>query len=193
MTATPAAAHILTDSVAACHRLAQKALPLSALDNRIFGEARQLSGLHVPITLDSAQVIRQVAHLPHTPYLTAVAGQQTKCVAIGPAWWGPLTARERLWLVLVGKAGLGHPKTYHLMLRAGENTPSGLFSGLITWWAKKMAYGAILASERQATHWLTRQGGSAVAQHALVTLQSAPHFAHNSWLPSLLAQQQAVR
>lgn len=186
-----AEAHVLVSSVQACRWLSRQAQPLTHQDQTLFADARRLSQVSVPIYLDSPQAIHHVAHIPHAPYLTAIAGTKSQCVAVTSAWLAPLNPEERLWLTLVGIAGLQHPHTYRLMLHAAENPPKGLFSGIADWWGRRTADSAILASERKATQWLG-EAHFPTARTALQELRHAPGFLQDSWLPSFPAQEQAV-
>jgi hypothetical protein len=187
-----ASAHVIASSQEACHWLRTHSLQMSSANRKIFAQARQLSGSSADIYLDSAKVISQVAHIPDAPYLTAIAGRRDQCVAVSPVWLDSLTASERLWLTLVGIGGLRHRRTYRMMLRAAENPPSGLFSGMARWWGRRTADHAILASERQATQWLHVNNRNA-ADAALVQLQKLPNFARDHWLPKFSAQQRAIQ
>lgn len=187
-----ASAHVITSSRDACHWLRTNALPASPTNRQIFARARRLSGRNVDIYVDRAQVIARVAHIPDAPYLTAIVGRRDQCVAVSPVWLEPLTASERLWLSLVGIGGLQHRRTYKMMLRAAENPPSGLFSGLARWWGRRTADHAILASEKQATRWLPAHYQNS-ANAALVQLWRLPTFAKDRWLPKFSAQRRAVR
>ena len=120
-----------------------------------------------------------------------IAGRESQCVAVNSAWLAPLNPEERLWLTLVGIAGLQHPHTYRLMLLAAENPPKGLFSGIVDWWGRRTADSAILASERKATQWLG-EAHFPTARTALQELKHAPGFLQDTWLPSFQAQEQAV-
>jgi len=187
-----ASAHVITSSEKACHWLHKNSLQLSSRNREIFAEARQLSGSDANMYLDRSSVISRVAHIPDAPYLTAIVGKQAQCVAISPVWFDPLTTPERLWLTLVGIAGLQHRHTYKMMLHAAENPPTGLFSGIARWWGRRTADHAILASEKQATQWLpTYHRNSADA--ALVQLQRLPDFATDHWLPKTSAQSRAIQ
>ncbi|UTV80104.1 hypothetical protein MQE22_08720 [Acidithiobacillus sp. YTS05] len=187
-----ASAHVITSSRLACHWLAKESLQLSSTDHQIFGEAQKLSGNRTNIFLAPAKAISKVAHIPDAPYLTAIAGKQDRCVAVSPAWFTPLRANEKLWLLLVGIGVLQHHHTYQMMLSAAEHPPSGIFSGLARWWGRRTADHAILSSERQATQWLPADQRSS-AKAALVRLQTLPAFASDHWLPSVAAQTRAAQ
>lgn len=187
-----AQAHILAASPEACGWLAHETQRPTASEHRVFAEAQRQSGITAPVYLDPSKAILRVAHIPYAPYLTAIAGRRQQCVAVSPAWLRPLRSpHEQRWLVEVALAGLRHRHTYRLMVRAAEHPPTGLFSGLATWWGRHKADRAILASERQAARWVGTNRSYALA--ALKQLAQLPSFRGQKWLPSIPAQEQVVR
>lgn len=189
--ATPTAdAHVLIHSLQACQYLKEHAIKKHTL--QASAQAAEFwSGQKVHIYIEKSSSIVHVAHIPGAPYLTAIAGRKTECVAATPAWFSRLTPIEQAWLWMVGIDSLQHPHIYHLMLHAAEHPPKGLFAGLEKWYGRRLADRSILKAEKQARSWLPPKSQGA-ARTALTRLAKNKRFSHNEWLPSIKEQISAV-
>jgi hypothetical protein len=182
--------HVIVNAPAACRYLRDHAISAPAMRASAH-VAEKWSRQKVRFYIDAPQTLLRVAHIPHTPYLTAIVGQKSRCVAAAPEWFRGMTLAEQSWLWMVAIASLHHPRIYHIMLHAAENPPQGLFGGLEKWYGKGVADRSILKSEKQASTWLPEKDQPA-AKKALVILAHAPDFSGNRWLPDLKRQMSAI-
>ncbi|WP_308388552.1 hypothetical protein [Acidithiobacillus sp. AMEEHan] len=180
--AVTASAEIIGDPSKACEYLSTHALEGHEASKTA---AKKLSGLHIPLYVDSSKVIAKVGHIPDVPYFSSIP-QPGYCVALSPVILNTSVSQAgRTWLWLVAIAGTREKSAYHEAVMAAEHPLLRHVAGWIGM-GNGVSKKAVLAAECQASRWM--HSPSSLQEFRLIQ----GDLADNKYLPSIAQMHQKI-